>query len=152
MYWARRIKCNTTLFVQFDGVQCIKSTDSGHTWRRAGNVLSNKVFAGNEVAMATLRNGSIMLNIRDAKESHHRWAAMSHDGGESFSEPWPTTVIGPVSNAAMLTLASGEVVLANPHNHDKRVNLSLSLFDQVSGEWRTVSQVAHKYREYGSII
>ena len=127
--------------MQFDGVQCIKSTDAGHTWRRAGSVRSNKVLAGNEVAMATLRNGSVMLNMRDANESHHRWAAMSHDAGETFTEPWPTALIGPVSNAAMLTLASGEVVLANPHNYDQRINLSLSLFDQVSGEWNTVTQV-----------
>jgi hypothetical protein len=44
----------------------------------------------------------------------------SDDEGASFVGPWKTEVIGPVSNAAMITMASGEVILAHPQNYTNR--------------------------------
>jgi hypothetical protein len=154
--------------VGYAGVQCIKSTDDGKTWVLAGLLpaVPNELEPV-EPAIAVLRNGSVLLNMRDNLRSHRRWEALSNDCGDTFSAPWKTAVVGPTSNAALITLSgpvagqllladppkvSGQVVLANPRSTTSRVNLSLYTLNQgdVGGptEWkyiRTITQGGSAY-------
>jgi hypothetical protein len=136
------------------GVQCIKSMDNGKTWFLAGRLPSfPNVLEPEEPEIAVLKNGSVLLNMRDALKSHRRWEALSNDRGDTFSDPWETGVIGPTSNAALITLASGQVVFANPRSTTSRVNLSLYTLNQdhvgkAEGEWefvRTITEGGSAY-------
>lgn len=134
------------------GVQCIKSIDGGASWVLAGYLPSSSKFEPEEPAIAVLPNGSILLNLRDALRSHRRWEALSSDSGDTFSPPWETAVIGPTSNAAMASLASGRVILANPRSTTARANLSLySLNPHALGtaaEWTYLRTITSKGSAY----
>ena len=130
---------------EYDGIICISSDTHGKTWALAGKLASTRILGPLEPAIATLKNGSVLLNVRDVNRSHYRWAAISNDGGLSFSNPWKTAVIGPVSNAAMCTVGRGtkqeQVLLANPHSLEHRENLTVFRLDQATDEWSVLKQV-----------
>ena len=136
---------HTTDLFEYDGIICISSDTHGKTWALAGRVAATRALAPLEPAIAPLRNGSVLVNVRDANRSHHRWQAVSDDGGATFSAPWETPVIGPVSNAAMCTVGRGteqeQVLLANPHSLEHRENLTVFRLDQATGQWALVEQV-----------
>ncbi|MCC6680602.1 MAG: exo-alpha-sialidase [Phycisphaeraceae bacterium] len=66
----------------------IYSDDDGQTWHRGGMAMP----WGNEAQLVTLPNGRLMVNARDADNSHRpdhivRRVAISDDGGETW-QPW----------------------------------------------------------------
>ena len=144
-WFGKTLAANHNAGFAYGGIICISSDTHGKTWALAGRLSATRALAPLEPAIAPLRNGSVLLNVRDANKSHHRWQAISDDGGATFSAPWMTPVIGPVSNAAMCTVGRGtaqeQVFLANPHNLDHRENLTVFQLDQATGEWDLLQQV-----------
>eukprot|EP00966_Prymnesium_polylepis_P261326 6036259-Prymnesium_polylepis.2 len=69
----------------FEGAVCIVSDDQGTSWRVAGRVPTTTRVAPNEVGLAVLSNGSVLMNMRDALQSHRRWQARLDDGALSFT-------------------------------------------------------------------
>lgn len=80
--WYGRTKARSSVpgHYQNAGVVCIASDDHGERWHVAGRLPNapNASYAMNEVSMATLRNGSLLLNMRDGKLSLRRWLASPH--------------------------------------------------------------------------
>ena len=65
----------------FAGVVCLGSDTAGQSWRVQGKL----VGPVNEVGLALLQNGSVLLNMRSAAMHRNRVQSMSHDGGSSFT-------------------------------------------------------------------
>ena len=65
------------------GSHVIYSDDHGQTWHCGGSVEPGM----NECQVAELadREGSLLLNMRDARHGHRRFQAVSRDGGQSWS-------------------------------------------------------------------
>lgn len=67
-------------------VYAVFSDDHGETWKYGEVAPGNPPGSANEVQMAELLNGSIMLNARNQHGPKMRKTAISRDGGETWSQ------------------------------------------------------------------
>lgn len=74
----------------------IYSDDHGITWQRGQPVPTFQ--GGNENQMVEMPDGRILMNIRQL-DGPHRWFTESNDGGETWSEPWPSFNVTTVRSA-----------------------------------------------------
>eukprot|EP01052_Picozoa_sp_SAG31_P018927 SAG31_NODE_1360_length_8638_cov_55.988055_3_plen_169_part_00 len=117
----------------FAGVVCLGSDTAGESWRVQGKL----VGPVNEVGLALLRNGSVLLNMRSAAMHRNRVQSLSTSGGSTFSPLHDVLSLpDPVCNGGLTALPSGMVVLT----HDalaagsmNRTRANMSLFTSVSG-------------------
>ena len=81
--WGRRL---STPGEPEGGVAALLSDDAGTTWRLSAPVLATAAHAPNECQLATLTNGSLLMNVRDARINGCRCRLMSRsdDGGETW--------------------------------------------------------------------
>ena len=85
------------------------SDDHGMTWK-----LGAEIPDGNETAVASLRDGSILFHSRSTP---NRVSGRSLDGGMTISELLPHPELpDPSDNGSLLVLNSGELICT--HNHD----------------------------------
>jgi hypothetical protein len=117
----------------FAGVVCLGSDTAGDSWHVTGK-LAGPV---NEVGLALLQNGSVLLNMRSAAMHRNRVQSMSTDGGATFSALRDVfSLPDPVCNGGVTALPGGTVVLT----HDaltagsvNRTRANMSLFTSTSG-------------------
>jgi len=72
------------------------SDDHGKTWQRSAEVPRGQ--GGNENQLVALRDGTILMDIRQNR-GDHRWLSTSTDGGKTWSKPRPGVKISPVACA-----------------------------------------------------
>lgn len=109
-------------------VHIIYSDDHGSTWKIGNNTPQDKA---NEVTVAELSGGNLMLNIRNAdRKKHTRLYTTSTDGGQTWAHlQTDTALIEPVCQGSLLnfSLSKNKTILlfSNPADMKKRVNLTL---------------------------
>ncbi|WP_345107036.1 sialidase family protein [Mucilaginibacter panaciglaebae] len=109
-------------------VHIIYSDDHGSTWKLGNNTPQDKA---NEVTVAELNGGNLMLNIRNAdRKKHTRLYTTSADGGQTWADlQTDTALIEPVCQGSLLnfSLSKNKTILlfSNPANMKKRANLTL---------------------------
>jgi sialidase-1 len=67
-------------------ISTIYSDDQGQTWER-GELVPDTVRNMNETAVVELRDGSVLLNIRNEAPEHRRAVSVSRDGATGWSTP-----------------------------------------------------------------
>jgi sialidase-1 len=115
-------------------VHTIYSDDHGKTWKLGENTPQ----AGtNEVTMAEIANGNLMMNIRNADRANKtRLVTTSTNGGQTWGDvTTDTTLIEPVCQGSLLSyqLSKNKQVLffINPANKLTRANVTIrASFDQ----------------------
>lgn len=112
--------------------QVIYSDDAGATWKLGGVVAKP---GGNESSVVELKNGDLMLNMRNynREESKSRAYAISKDGGETWSAmQYLAELIEPVCQGSTLNWTnkgknSRKILFSNPASINKREKMTLKL-------------------------
>lgn len=138
----------------------IYSDDQGKTWKIGGLLPT-----GNESTVAELEDGSIILNMRGAripereeKYGSARIAAVSTDGGLTFSEPYyEKSLIEPVCNASIINYnpagqKTGKVLFSNPEHKSDRVNLTIRLSRDHGKTWERAYTVTDGAAAYSDLL
>ncbi len=123
----------------------IYSDDNGTTWQIGGTTPQDQV---NECTIAELKNGSLMLNMRNYDRAQKaRKISLSNDGGLTwgniYSDP---ALIEPICQASLLNFSQsgkGKLLFLNPADEDARVNMTLRLSTDQGKTWK-YSMVLHK--------
>lgn len=89
------------------GAHVFASTDQGKTWTQRGLVRSAKP-SWPEHQLVELKNGDIWLTLRTEEGAMQ---SFSSDGGQTWTEPEPTTFKQPVARFHISRLASGKILL-----------------------------------------
>lgn len=77
-------------------VLAIYSDDHGQTWHRSEFVPGER--RGNENQLVELADGGVLMDVRQ-KEGPRRWMTISHDSGQTWSEPCPGVAVTPCACA-----------------------------------------------------
>ena len=117
----------------FAGVVCLGSDDAGAAWHVQGK-LAGPV---NEVGLALLQNGSLLLNMRSAAMHRNRVQSMSKTGGATFTALRDVLALpDPVCNGGVTALPGGTVVLTHDAlaaGSTNRTRANMSIFTSSSG-------------------
>ncbi len=123
-------------------VYAVYSDDRGETWKYGEVAPGESKGAANEVQMAELNDGSVLLNARNQGGPHIRKTALSHDGGETWSELRDEPLlIEPTCQASLLSHVgprkSSESVLlfSNPTSVSGRTNGVVRLSQDDGRTW-----------------
>ena len=110
------------------------SDDGGDTWIRGAEVDESQVSGGgDEVQVAELADGTLMLNTRRSGGAALRKIAYSHDGGATWTPLEDSTLIEPTCDAGFhrftdpLDGQSSRLLYVGPHTTSGRSNGSLLL-------------------------
>jgi sialidase-1 len=122
----------------------IYSDDRGKTWA-IGGVADDKT---NESAVAELRDGSLLLNMRSYRGQNRRDIARSTDGGLTWSKAEPDpALIEPVCQASLIRAvragkrSDGRLLFSNPAD-TKRMRMTVRLSPDDGKTW-PLSKVLH---------
>jgi sialidase-1 len=117
------------------------STNGGKTWRQGQPLPAFPEYQPNEVQIAELDDGRILLNCRNQAAGKFRLVAISFDQGETWSGAQPEPLLpDPTCQAALLSIGSNTLAFSNPASTTSRSNGTLRLsFD--SGQTWPVSKV-----------
>lgn len=113
------------------------SDDGGATFAVSQTVLPKM----DEVAVAELWNGSLMLNMRNdhVNSCQCRGVSLSHDGGATWSPvAFDATLIEPVCQAALVSL-NDALYFSNPASTSVRANITIRRTDARDTAWRNAS-------------
>jgi len=110
---------------------CIYSDDKGATWHLGGTAEGE----GNESTVTELKNGKIMLNMRNynREAGKCRLVAISNNGGESFQPSYlENSLVEPRCQGSLLNyMHKGKrtrtLLFSNPANETKRINMTISI-------------------------
>ncbi|HTM49415.1 MAG TPA: sialidase family protein [Bryobacteraceae bacterium] len=123
----------------------IYSDDRGKSWK-IGGIADEKT---NESAVAELRDGSLLLNMRSYQGDNRRRIAISRDAGLTFSKAEPDpALIEPVCQASLIRAvrpgkkSDGRLLFSNPAAL-KRVRMTVRLSPDDGKTW-PVSRVLHE--------
>jgi sialidase-1 len=109
-------------------VHTIYSDNHGKSWKLGNNTPQDGT---NEVTMAEITNGDLMMNIRNADRTHKtRLITTSANGGQSWSDvTTDTTLVEPVCQGSLLnyqlTKKRSVLLFINPANKLTRANVTL---------------------------
>lgn len=112
----------------------IYSDDGGATWKLGGSAGPDC----NESAVAELRDGSLMLNMRSYSGKNRRAVSVSRDGGLTWSAPaLDEALIEPVCQASLIRFGKGKssVLLFSNPAATKRVNMTVRLSRDDGRTW-----------------
>jgi sialidase-1 len=131
----------------------IYSDDDGKTWL-AGEVAvpcTDEWVNPNETVAVELRDGSVMLNVRNESPTHRRLVTTSQDGARGWSTPhFDNALLEPICMAGMVRYRFGKedlLLFSNPHNLEKakgtaepgksrdRKNLSIKISSDEGKTW-----------------
>ncbi len=132
----------------------IYSDNNGKTWKLGGRTPYDQV---NECTVAELKNGDLMLNMRNYKrnELQARQVAMSSDGGISWNNQHIDTGLPePRCQGAILSVErKGENILlfTNPADSDKRINMTLSISRDEGNSWKEQISIFEGHAAYSDL-
>lgn len=93
---------------------CYLSDDAGRTWRRGRGEVTAPKRGAMEPGLIERADGRILQTIRT--QTGRQWASLSDDGGDTWSEAAPWTVVSPEAPATLASLpdGSGWLLVHNP--------------------------------------
>jgi sialidase-1 len=130
--------------IEQDHSHILYSDDHGKNWQ-IGGIAGEKT---NESAVAELKDGTLLLNMRSNHGKSRRAVAKSADGGLNWSPvAFDDTLVEPVCEASLVTTrrwneASDELLFSNPAD-TKRVRLTVRLSRDGGRTW-PVSRLLHE--------
>jgi len=140
----------------------IYSDDNGETWHLGGSVARPQT---SECTVVELSNGDLMLNSRNQNgKEDYRVAAISKDGGATFSEVWlETQLVEPRGCQGSLIFHSlnpvtgkGNILFSNPANRTVRADGTLKLSEDDGRTWtksfRYAKKPAPNFTGYSDIV
>ena len=113
------------------------SDDHGKTF----NLSAARLPLGDESTLAELANGSVVINMRNGKPSgcSCRLVAISHDAGETFSEPYhiPDLIEPGGCQGSLLrdSLTGPDLFFSNPSSTHGRVNMTVKRSSDGGATW-----------------
>lgn len=113
------------------------SDDEGRTWRYGKPAPEGSPGHANEVQFVELKDGSVMLNARNQGGGKRRKIAISHDGGENWSETRDdAALIEPVCQASLIRdPGTGDLVFSNPAAQNARTNGTIRVSHDEGRTW-----------------
>ena len=135
------------------------SDNGGKTWKLGGDP-----GVGNESTVTELPGGDVLLNMRGARPKdrkslgYARWAAISHDGGKTFEEPYlEKGLIEPVCNASIINYntdgtPSAKLLFSNPSDTTRRLNMALHLSNDRGRTWEKVYVLTEGPAAYSDLV
>ncbi|MFN6374608.1 MAG: exo-alpha-sialidase [Chitinophagia bacterium] len=122
----------------------VYSDDGGENWKLGGTTPTDQV---NECTIAELKNGVLLLNMRNYNQVRFRQTSTSSDGGMSWKKLiQDTSLPEPVCQASMIRLWNDRkkpvLVFSNPASHKKRENMTIRWSYDQGKSWR-FSQLIH---------
>ncbi len=132
---------------------CFLSDDAGQTWRQGKSVIApppNSSTGLQEPGLVELRDGRLLMVCRTDLGCQYR--AFSDDGGETWSEAAPSTILSPVSPATLGRIpATGDLLMVwNNHEgiapalQNKRTPLCAALSRDEGSSWARVRTLEHE--------
>jgi sialidase-1 len=117
----------------------IYSDDRGETWK-IGGIADDKT---NESAVAELKDGRVLLNMRSYHGKHRRAVQTSSDGGLTWSPlQLDEALIEPVCQASLISAGKGRLLFANPAA-TTRTHLMVRLSQDDGATW-SVSRLLYE--------
>lgn len=114
----------------------IYSDDHGATWQLGGRTSEHQV---NECAVVELRDGRLLLNMRNYDRSKkHRQIAYSADGGDTWTgQSFDETLVEPICQASLVRMpGDGDPLLySNPASMDAREKMTVRWSDDGGSTW-----------------
>ena len=144
------VPCNHGVFGSGTVSFVLFSDDGGETWTIGGTP-----DVGNEATVAELKDGSLMLNMRNGG---CRLVAISHDGGETFSESSAdSTLVEPRCQASLAGYTpkgkpTGTLFFSNPAHSTKRVEMTVKRSDDDGATWRTAFELGPAPAAYSDLV
>jgi sialidase-1 len=135
----------------------IYSDDCGVTWHIGGIV---KEAGGNESSVVELKNGNLMLNMRNYDKQHAcmRAYAISSDGGKSLSEmSFLPELIEPICQGSTLNYLkhgrpSKNILFSNPSSTTNRKLMTIKLSKDNGRSWRYSYLVYPEHSAYSDMV
>ncbi len=130
------------------GAHAIFSDDHGETWQMGGTIRPHS----NECQIFEVadQKGTLVMNSRSYFGRSRRTHAVSHDGGQSFSEPVDVAdLVEPVCQASVIRHrwpsgdAPGILLFSNPANAKSRIDLTVKFSYDDGANWEK-SKLLHK--------
>jgi sialidase-1 len=110
----------------------IYSDDRGASWKIGGSAEDKT----NESAVAELKDGSLLLNMRSYHGKHRRAVQRSRDGGLTWSPLiLDETLIEPVCQASLISAGRGRLLFSNPAA-TTRTHLTVRLSRDDGASWK----------------
>ena len=97
-------------------VSTLYSDDGGDVWR-TGELVPEGLVNPSETYAVEMRDGSVLLNIRNEGSEHRRALSTSKDGAKGWTEPrWDPQLVEPVCMASLIRHPKGGWLFSNPDN------------------------------------
>jgi len=114
----------------------IYSDDHGESWKLGGRTPRPDV---NECQVVELRDGRLLLNMRNYdRNQHSRQVAYSDDGGETWRDQrFDTNLVEPICQASICR-AGDAILFSNPADPDKRINMTVRRSTDEGTTWQVV--------------
>ncbi len=154
--------CNHGVFGAGTVSHVIYSDDKGETWHIGGDP-----GVGNESTVTELKDGSVLLNMRDAKWTKDqaridngaaRLCAISRDGGRTFGQYYyDRNLIEPVCNASIVNYAPGgklsrTLLFSNPADKLNRKNMTIKQSNDSGKTWDIAYRLGDLPAAYSDIL
>lgn len=126
----------------------VRSTDGGKTWAGLPFCVDK---AGDESKIVELKDGRLMMSIRNIDKGYRKFA-FSSDRGETWTEPVKsTTLADPACNGDVIALSDGTLVHSIPDSHTNRENVSLYTSKDNGETWQQHSVICPTGSAYSAI-
>ena len=137
--------------------QVIYSDDAGQTWQLGGVVGEH---GGNESSVVELKNGDLMLNMRNynREASKTRSFAISKDGGLSWSDvQYAPELIEPICQGSILNVTikgklTEKLLFSNPASIDKREKMTIRLSADSGKSWDSALLIHNGPTAYSDMV
>ena len=139
------------------GVYTVFSDDRGAHWRKGEIAPSRAAEFANEVQVAELGNGDLLLNARSFKGNKRRKIARSRDGGESWTPLEDAAdLVEPECQGSMIAFVrnhgeSVALMYCGPSDSEQRRQGSLFQSSDGARSWHRVAVVNDGFFAYSSI-